>query len=180
MFLKSKEVAYTGILMALAVILVTIGGYWEGSTLFFLAAASFLAGMVSKNISVAVGGLFVFGSVVLSFILAPEKFYCFTYLGFCLYVLLAEQEERKKENKTVVSWIKKGILFHVMLIVALLLVNKLFGFEILFSGKLAVVFEKNKIFALVLLVAAAELVWVVFDRAYVYFRKRYGQYFIMK
>lgn len=58
MLLKSKEIAFTGVMMALGVLLVTLGGYFEGSTLFFLAAASFLTGVVFRSISLTAAFLF--------------------------------------------------------------------------------------------------------------------------
>ena len=73
MLLKSKEIAFVGILMAIGVILVTVGGYFEGSTLFFLAAASYLTGIVQRNLSVAAAAAFLAGTTLLSFFLAPQK-----------------------------------------------------------------------------------------------------------
>ncbi len=43
--LKTKEIAWGGMLMALAVILIVLSGVIEASSMFLLAAAAFLAGI---------------------------------------------------------------------------------------------------------------------------------------
>lgn len=95
MFLKSGDIAYTGILIALGVVFVMLGGYFEGSTLFFLAAAAFLAGVAARNASMVCAVLFTAGTLFLGLILAPQKLYMATFVVFCLYVLLAEGLEQR-------------------------------------------------------------------------------------
>ena len=48
--LKSKEAAYGGIMMALAVILIILSGIIEQSSLFLLAAASFITGVIHTHV----------------------------------------------------------------------------------------------------------------------------------
>jgi len=173
MLLKSKDIAFVGILMAIGVILVTIGGYWEGSTLFFLAAASFLTGIVQRNLSVAASAAFLAGTTLLSFFLAPQKLYCATFLAFGIYILLAEYVEKGKKRAFV--WIFKAMLFHGLFALALFATEKLFGLEILFGGKVFSLLQKYQFFFWIVVIACAEIFWIVFDRAYFYFQNRYGR-----
>ena len=176
MLLKSKEIAFVGILMAIGVILVTVGGYFEGSTLFFLAAASYLTGIVQRNLSVAAATAFLAGTTLLSFFLAPQKLYCATFLAFGVYVVLAEFIEKngKGKGKKVFAWVLKGLLFHGLLFAAVFLGQKLFGLEVLFEGKLFSLLQEYQVLFWVAVIACAEIFWVIFDRAYFYFQNRYG------
>jgi len=182
MLLKSKEIAFTGIMMALGVLLVTLGGYFEGSTLFFLAAASFLTGVVFRSISLTAALTFLAGTTFLGFILAPQKLYLATFLAFCVYVIAAECLEtvwggQKAAGKRGRIWAAKGLLYHFLLGISVFLVQKFFGLEILFSKSILSKFKSYKVLLAVLLVLAAELLWLVFDRAYFYFQGRYGRMF---
>lgn len=182
MHVKSRQVAFTGALMALGVLLVTLGGYFEGSTLFFLAAASFLSGILFRGISPGTSVLFVVGTTVLGIFLAPQKLYLATFLGFSIYVLIAEFLERIHSGKEGAFgrgkiWAIKAVVYHALLFVAVFLVQKLFGMEALFDQGIYEYLQEFKVPACVLLVLAAELVWLIFDKAYFYFQDRYGKMF---
>lgn len=180
MHVKSKEIAFTGIMMALGVLLVTLGGYFEVSTLFFLAAASFLAGVVFRSISLTAALLFLTGTTILGFFLAPQKLYLATFFAFCVYVVAAECLEKvwggtlEKRGRI---WAVKAVLYHVLLGISVYLVQKFFGLEILFSKGILSKLKDYRIIVLLLLILAAELLWLVFDRAYFYFQDRYGMMF---
>ena len=101
MHLKSKQVAWCGIIMAFTVILQIASGIIETSSLFLLAAASFLAGCVERKFGTVTALGFSIGAFILGVILAPQKLYCFTFAGFCVYVLVAEyfrQKDRQAAN----------------------------------------------------------------------------------
>lgn len=182
MLLKSKDVAFTGVMMALGVLLVTLGGYFEGSTLFFLAAASFLAGVVYRSISVAASLSFIVGTTLLGLILAPQKLYLATFLAFCVYVIAAECLEKvwtegKFSGKKSSIWVMKAFLYHILLGISVFLVQKFFGLEVLFSKGVFSKLGEYHILLIFALIVAAELVWLVFDRAYFYFQGKYGHVF---
>lgn len=182
MLLKSKEIAFTGVMMALGVLLVTLGGYFEGSTLFFLAAGSFLTGVVFRSISLTAAFSFVAGTTFLGFILAPQKLYLATFLAFCIYVIVAECLEKAWGGERAVLkksrvWVAKALLYHFLLGISIFLVQKFFGLEILFSKGVLSKFKNQKILLIILLFFSAELLWLVFDRAYFYFQGRYGRMF---
>lgn len=185
MFLKSKEIAYTGILMAIAVILIIFGGYIEGSTLFFLAAASFLAGIVEKNFSIVTALAFLFGTTFLSVILAPQKLYCATFAAFSVYVIVAECFEQKEDSggsktQRVVAWGIKAVVYHVLLLVSLFLFQRFFGFDVFLQQEWIAKLREYQIFFVIVMVLAAEAVWLLFDKAYIYFRRRYSRYFRLR
>ena len=185
--LKSKQVAWCGVIMAIAVILQICAGVIETSSFFLLALASFLAGCVERKFGLKTSAGFCFGAAVLGFILAPQKLYCFTYAGFCVYVLATEyfrgkngsiKNSDKAENfmdNIRVQYIIKGIIYHVLLIAAVFVSAKISGLEVIFSADFI---EKIKQLPVVVVifaaVIAAELLWFIFDKAYIFFQERYG------
>jgi hypothetical protein len=181
-FLKTRELAFTGVLMALSVILVTLGGYVEGSTLFFLAAASFLTGVVQRNLSFGAAAAFLTGTTLLSVILAPQKLYCATYAAFSVYVIIAEALEKaftrdgEKKRRGLV-WAAKAVVYHALLFTALFLVQKLFGWEMFFQGRIFAALKQFPVLLGIMVVLCAEAVWLLFDRAYFYVQNRYGMLF---
>ena len=181
MFLKSGDIAYTGILIALGVVFVTLGGYFEGSTLFFLAAAAFLAGVAARNASMVCALMFTVGTVFLGLILAPQKLYMATFAVFCIYVLLAEGLEQKCSEvpvgkKKAVCWGIKAVVYHLLLIGSLLFMEKFFGLDALFGEQLLAVKKNYQPVFWGACLIGAEAVWLIFDRAYFYFMNRYGKH----
>ena len=116
--------------MAFAVLLIVLGGYLETSTIFLLAAASFLAGVVERNFSVFISILFLIGTILLSFFLAPQKLYVATFTAFAMYILLAEYFEKKvfmgRQGNFFAEWGSKFVLYHILVSIALFIFWKFF------------------------------------------------------
>lgn len=183
MFLRPKELAVTGAFMAIGVILLLLGGYFEGSTLFFLAAASFLAGILQRGISPSASITFLVGTVLLGFFLAPQKLYCVTFAVFGIYVIAAELLESnaargKFPQKRLWVWIGKAVVFHGLLILSFCILQQLFGWEQLFKGKLFSGLQANTVLFFGVILLGAEVFWIVFDKAYFYVQNRYGGVFL--
>ena len=79
MHINSKKIAMGGALMALAVLCIALSGVLEFNTLFLLAAASFLVGVMIREGGLAAVLAFYVGAVALGFLLAPHKLYCVTF-----------------------------------------------------------------------------------------------------
>ncbi len=176
MLLKSRAVAFAGMATALAVIIVTVAGYIDISTLFLLALASFMGGIVTRYFKVKYGILFLLASVTLSFILAPQKMYVLTYMAMAVYVIVEECIEFKKSNEykafgPVKEWVIKALVYNVSVGVIVLINYYLLGFDMYkFSGAYRVVMS-NLAFGIPVMILVLELVMFVFDRAYVYFMR---------
>ena len=101
MLLKSKDIAYVSVVTAMAVLLLIVSCYIESSTLFFLAAASFLTGVVEQKLGIIPAVFQLICTAALGLLLTPQKLYCVTYMCFGIYVLLSEYIEiqRKKNDK---------------------------------------------------------------------------------
>lgn len=187
--LKSGQVAWCGVVMAITVILQILAGVIETSSFFMLAAASFLSGCAERKFGIKTAVGFSIGAVILGFILAPQKLYCFTYAGFCIYVLVAEYFRKKQisnensgshEKKNFKEYLKfqyivKGFTYHSLLIVAAFVSVKISGLEFVFTPEFIEKLKSMPIYIVVIAgVIVVELLWVVFDKAYIFFQERYG------
>ena len=163
MHVKTKKLAVSGLLMALAVVLIVLSGVLDFNTLFFLAAAAFFIGIIVREFGLKYGAAFFIGCGLLGFVFAPQKLYCITYGMMGIYVLGVEffwyflglhaQWKRKKLLLTA----GKVLLFNLMYIPALLLFPKL-----LFAGDIS----RTMILVFIL---GGQLALFLFDRAYDYF-----------
>lgn len=181
MHIRSKEIAYMGMLMAVAIVFILIGCYFEMSTIFFLAAASFLAGCVERNLSLAKAMIFVAGTTLIGVILSPQKLYLATFFGFCVYVLLAEWIQEKKEKGQTSFLVKgsvwiKGIVYHVMLVTAVVLMQYLTGLSQITKSDIYRLFSGHTVILVIVCIVAAEILWLLFDKAYFLFQQQYGHY----
>lgn len=163
MHVKTKKLAVSGLLMALAVVLIVLSGVLDFNTLFFLAAAAFFIGIIVREFGLKYGTAFFLGCSVLGFIFAPQKLYCITYGMMGIYVLGVEfmwyflglhpQWKNKKRLLTA----GKILLFDLMYIPALFLFPKL-----LFAGDISS--TMNLVFLL-----GGQVALFLFDKAYDYF-----------
>lgn len=170
MHVNAKKTAVSGLLMALAVVLIVLSGILDFNTLFFLAAAAFLVGIIIREYGLSYGIGFFLGCVLLGFLLAPQKLYCITYAMMGIYVLGIEGvwqflgKHPKLEHRKLIFQISKFVIFNVMYLPALLLMPKLF-----FAG------EIPETMMLVFLLGGQAALFV-YDKAYEYFLVRmWGQ-----
>lgn len=174
--IKPEEVAWGGIMMALAVLLIVLAGIIEPSSVFLLAAASFITGIFQRRFSLKAGIAFTIGAFTAGFILAPQKLYCFTFAGFSIYVVVAEYL-RGKGILNVAGMVVKGVCYHILLAAALILVKYFIGFDALFADGWIKKLSGIPALLAAAAVIAAEIMWIIFDRAYLYFQERYGKRF---
>ena len=177
--MKSKDVAWSGITMALTVILIVLSGVIESSSLFILALASFATGIVERKFSLRTGIAFTIGAALIGFFVAPQKLYVFTYLGFSIYVVVAEYF-RDKKIYGIKPFVIKGVLYHVLLAAAVALVNCFVGFDMFLENSFINNISKIQVLYYLVLFVFAEALWILFDKAYIFFQERYGLLFIEK
>lgn len=165
MLLSAKRMAFLGLLLAFAVLLVVISGILEMSTLFLLAGASFCVGIAIRETGFRMGVGFLIASALLSFILAPNKFYCFTFVGMGLYLVIIEFAWEKlaamngKRNRNARLWIIKFVTFNLIYIPTILLLP-----QFIFPGNISRGL-------LVVAILGGQLILVIYDQAYRYFQK---------
>ena len=183
MHLKSREIAFTGLMMALGVVLILLGGYIGTATLFFLAASAFLAGVMERNFSLGMGVVYLAGAGLLGFFLSPRKLHVATFGAMGIYVLVAEWIEKrrfsdKKPVSPALAWGVKFLVYQFLLAGSLGVMEGLMGIDqILTGGMLGALSRSSGGLAYLVLILLAEILWLVFDRAYLFFRRTYGNIF---
>lgn len=162
MHVGAKKLATSGLMLALNVILVVLSGIIDTSTLFFLAAAAFIIGIIVREFGLKYGASFFAGSIILSLILAPAKMYCITYAGMAIYILLSEAAwkllVKKNINSKHLFTVIRALIFNVMFIPAIIIAPKL-----IYSGEINVII-------MVGLIIAGQICLFIFEQAYCYFQ----------
>jgi hypothetical protein len=168
MLLTTKQTAYLGLLVAISVILVSLAGIIETNTLFFLSAASFCAGLAVREGNLKMGVEFSMASILLSFILAPNKIYCVTYSFLIIYLMgtefmfeyIAKKDAIHKKQQT--FWLLKVLYFNCMYVPI-----------VLFFPTLIMSMQTKEHAPLITLLALlfGQVFLVIYDIAYHYFQK---------
>lgn len=165
MHVNAKKIAVSGLMLALTVLCILAGSFLEANTLFLLAAASYLVGIILREFGAYTATAFYLAGVLLGFIVSPQKLYVLTYAGMGVYILVSEivweqmgkkvTEETEQKYRRL-FWLAKYVMFNVLYIPAVLLMQ-----EFLFGRNLSV-----GILAAVILLGQPGL--FVYDCAYRY------------
>ncbi len=164
MHLNTKKVATAGLLVAFSVIMMLLSSIVEMSSLFFVAAASFCAGIAVREWGLRWGGAFLCASVLMNVFVVPDKWHCVTLAGMRVYIWLSEWICRASIRRTapqylmVKIWVGKYVIFNMMYIPVLFLAPHL-----LFAGKI------NGLSAIILFLFG-QVVLYFYDAAYRYFQ----------
>lgn len=166
MHVNGKKMAVCGLTLAITEVLLILSGIFEFNTLFLLGAASFGVGIVIREFGPGLGAAFFTASVLLGFLLAPNKLYCVPYGAMALYILFIEVVHSRLgrlkgmglRSRKMIFWVFKFGIFNLMYAPMLFLFPKL-----LFAKSPGRAFLVGALFA-------GQLVLVVYDLAYEYFQ----------
>ena len=93
--------------------------------------------------------------------------------------LYREGNEKEAEMLKKISFAVKLVLYHFLLAIAVVSIKLFFGLK--FSDILSVSLFDNKVnfvksptIIIILCIIAAEILWILFDKAYIFFQNRYG------
>lgn len=175
MHLESRKITFLGLLTACSVLLILLASLIGVSTFFFLAAAAYCIGIASEETGVMQGMSVYVATLLLSFILSPNKLYCFTYGALGLYLVILELSwhtlaRRQMSVHTRNLWIFaiKFICFEGMFLPILIWFPNL-----IYTGTLRPI-----VYFLVWMVG--HLLWYCFDRVYVlvlsYYKRHLRKY----
>lgn len=164
MHVNAKKMAFMGVLAAFTVLLMILGAVIETSSLFFIAAAAFCVGIVLREWGTKAGSIFLAASFLLGLIVAPNRFYCLTFLAMGIYLVVSEilwnkvADSPKIQKKKLTVWIGKYVIFNILFIPVLLFFPSLILTKEIVGG----------MFWIVLI--AAQIGLFIFDKAYLYFQ----------
>lgn len=166
MHVRAKKVAVLGLFIALNVLLLMLSSILEFNTLFLLAAASFTVGIAVREYGFRLAFAFYIANTLLSFMIAPNKYYCFTLVGMETYLFLSEwftvllMKGKMTKSRKIALTIIKFIIFNGFYIPILV-----FAPKIIYAGN-------TNISILVALLLGGQAVLVIYDMAYQYFMNR--------
>lgn len=121
MLLKTKRVAYLGILLAINQIILLSSTIFVSNTLIIFALAAILIGVVIIEFNLASGVSFYIASSLLALILVPDKIQIITYIAFFgLYSIvkyLIEILINRKNLSVIIEVVLKIIYFNLVLVI---------------------------------------------------------------
>lgn len=167
MLLGAKRMAFLGLLLAFAVLLIVLSGIIEMNTLFLLAAAAYLVGVAVRESGLRLGAGFLLAAAVLGMLLAPNKIYCITFSAMGFYIFAAElvwnmlfgRGGGNQRKKTVLFWIMKYMVFNVIFIPMLFFLP-----ELIYGGRMNGYVLAGFLFL-------GQIGILIFDKAYEYFQR---------
>jgi hypothetical protein len=156
MLLKSKDIAYLGILLGLNQLFIILSSVIETNTIILFAAAALIVGIVIVEFGGKSGIAFYIASCILGFFLTFNKIEIITYiLFFGLYSIIKHVLEVKTKNKTILYSGK--FLFFNTAIVSLYFIVKIFiSFELSWW-----------------MILAAQVLFIIYDYAFTIFITSY-------
>lgn len=174
---QANRMALLGVMAAVATVFLLLGTIIPVNTLFFTAAAAFLAGIATVMFGGRLGFVFYMVCGVLDFLLNPNKFHVFLYLMLAGYTLLSElvwkgmergmqdgvSAGRRKER------LHRGIRFILFLILYIPLL--IFVPELFVSADIL----KHQWFFVIMIIAGV-IAWVIFDLAYAICKRFFWKY----
>lgn len=166
MHVNAKIVALGGLMLAFTEVFISLGSVIESNTLFFLAAASFMVGIMIREAGLKAGVSFWVAGVLLGMLIAPDKFYVLTYAGMTLYIMLRElvwEKLAKVPEKANQIWkfrLIKLVIFNVIYLTGIWL-----------SWRLFVSKEVNGYLVLGI-IAAGQVGFWIYDMAYEYVQRQ--------
>lgn len=117
MLLKSKDIAYLGVLLGINQLFIILSSVIETNTIILFAAAALIIGIVIVEFGVKSGVVFYVASCILGFFLTFNKIEMITYIIFFgLYSIIKSIIECKIDKK-VTSWIIKIICFNLLIVI---------------------------------------------------------------
>ncbi len=162
---KTRNLAVSGLAVALNIVLMVLSSYIQINTLAFLFLTSVLSAIVLLEANKRYAVICFVATSILSAVLVPDKQMIFYYiLFFGWYPLLKLLAESRKSR--VVEWIIKLVIFHSILAIGGMLFYWLFHINLLASG-----------FSIWLIWPASVTIFVLLDillsfGIYFYLRKR--------
>ena len=179
MHVNAKKMATGGLMLALTILCMYLGGIVESNTLFLLAAASYFVGIILREFGIRMGLAFYAAGVLLGVIIAPNKLYVLTYAAMGLYILvidivrdrLWERQKQQPMGETdegqtgrkktlVLFWLIKYALFNLMYLPMVLLLQEVLFAKALHAWMLAVV------------ILGGQMGLFVYDMAYEYVQNK--------
>lgn len=156
MLLKSKDVAYLGVLLGLNQLLIILSSVIETNTIILMSASALIVGVVVVEFKGKTGIVFYIASCILGFFLTFNKIEIITYICFFgLYSIMKHYIETKTFN-IYISYCVKITFFNFSLLLMYLIVKFFISLPLTWW-----------------MILAAQAMFIVYDYAFTIFINQY-------
>lgn len=156
MLLKSKDVAYLGVLLGLNQLFIILSSVIESNTIILMAAAALTVGVVVVEFSGKTGIIFYIASCLLGFFLTFNKAEIITYICFFgVYSIIKHCIETKIRN-TYISYAMKIASFNISLLLMYFIVKLLISLPLQWW-----------------MILAAQILFIIYDYVFTIFINQY-------
>ncbi|WMJ77237.1 MULTISPECIES: hypothetical protein [unclassified Sedimentibacter] len=156
MLLKSKDIAYLGVLLGLNQLFIILSSVIETNTIILFAAAALLVGVVIVEFGFKSGILFYVASCILGFFLTFNKVEIITYIIFFGLYSIVKYVEEIKINNAVLLYAAKFLYFNTALIAMYFTVKLFIPLELAWW-----------------MIIAAQVLFIIYDYAFTMFITTY-------
>ena len=163
MHLKTREIAFLGMLLALCQILLVLAGTFSYSSLSLTVLSALTVGVAILISGPGGATAFFAAAMILGWFLAPDRTHLWLFAAVGAYQLFLETLQPKLLMKCPIwlVWVIKLGLFNLIFLPLLLIVPQLF-------------IEESPAFMTVVFAVLANVVMVLFDSLYFRLKFRYG------
>ena len=156
MLLKSKGVAYLGVLLGLNQLFIILSSVIETNTIILMAAAALIVGVVMVEFGGKTGIIFYMASCISGFFLTFNKVEIITYICFFgIYSIIKHYIETKILNKYI-SYAMKIAAFNISLLFMYIIVKLFINLPLQWW-----------------LILAAQVLFIIYDYAFTIFINQY-------
>lgn len=166
MHINAKIAALGGLMLAFTEVCIFLGSVIESNTLFLLAAAAFLVGIMIREAGLKAGGSFYLAGVLLGVMISPNKFYVISYAGMGLYIWLREcawerlEKASIKANRMQKFWLMKLVAFNLIYLTGIVL-----EWGIFVSGEMSWQLVAG-------IIVTGQIGFLIYDMAYEYVQRQ--------
>lgn len=156
MLLKSKDIAYLGVLLGLNQLFIILSSVIETNTIILFAAAALTVGVAIVEFGGKSGIVFYIASCILGFFLTFNKIELLTYIIFFGLFSIVKHVLEVKINNKYLLYSAKFIYFNSALVAMYVLVNLFISFELKWW-----------------MIIAAQVMFIIYDYAFTIFITTY-------
>lgn len=175
MHVNTKRIAFSGVMLAVAMLLAITTGILNFNSLFFYVLAGFIIGFVIRTCGMRYGSIYLAASVILGFFIASDKVEVLTFVFAEIYIIAREAIWLFLSRDTSRDYRKMRALFMFLrwLVYQGLLIPMLLLFPDLF-------FTKRSAKIIILAYIMAQIFWYLCDYCYNAFMRFYEERLLKK
>lgn len=134
MLLKSKKIAYLGLLLALNQIIIILSAYIKTNTLSLFAVASLFISIVIIEFGIRNGIVFYIASAILGYLLAADKVEILSYIimfgSYSIFKYYIEKFYCNKKSTIIFEFLSKLLIMNILVGISYIFLKQFINFKI--------------------------------------------------